>query len=288
MERHLSPKELAAAIGVSESSLKRWADEGLIRVTRTGGGHRRIALSDALNYIRQTGATVVRPDVLGLSAESPAANEADGFIVHTLIAGDLPQLRAALLARYLSGVPLAAICDGPLATALKQVGDAWKQGPEGIHLEHRVCDACLHALNFLRGLLPPPAADAPLALGGAPAGDPYQVPSLMAATVVAAEGWREINLGPNLPLDALAAAARHYRPTMIWLSFTSASASKSALSNVAAFDQLARETGASLVLGGQVLATATLPERRNFNVLDSMQALSAYTRGILTSRAAKS
>ena len=294
MERYLSPKELAEAVGVSESSLKRWADEGLIRVTRTGGGHRRIALTDALNYIRATGIAMVRPEVLGLTplpraASGNAEADSDAFIAHAVTAGNLPALRAALLARYLAGASLGALCDGPLAEALREVGEAWKSGPAGIHLEHRTCDACIHGLNYLRGLLPSPSTDAPLALGCTPEGDPYQIPTLMAATVIAAEGWREINLGPNLPLAALMDAAREHRPTLIWVSFTSASAAKAALGGIGALEKTAREIGASLVLGGAALAGHGLPDKRGAHVLTSMQALGAFARGIVTShKAAKS
>ena len=42
MKPLLSPKELADAIGVSESSIKRWVDNGEIQATKTSGGHRRI------------------------------------------------------------------------------------------------------------------------------------------------------------------------------------------------------------------------------------------------------
>ena len=59
MRHVLSPKELAQAIGVSESSLKRWADEGLLRATRTAGGHRRIPLAEAIRFLRDTQATLV-------------------------------------------------------------------------------------------------------------------------------------------------------------------------------------------------------------------------------------
>ena len=68
MKRLLSPKELADAIGVSESSLKRWADAGRLQVARTEGGHRRIPIAEAVRFIRDTGAVVVRPDLLGLLA----------------------------------------------------------------------------------------------------------------------------------------------------------------------------------------------------------------------------
>ena len=64
----LSPRTLGEAIGVSQSSLKRWADRGILRVHRTAGGHRRIDRREALRFIREAGFTVVRPELLGISA----------------------------------------------------------------------------------------------------------------------------------------------------------------------------------------------------------------------------
>jgi len=60
--RLLSPRELADALGVSESSLKRWVDAGKITAARTEGGHRRIALQEAVRFIRETGAPLARPE----------------------------------------------------------------------------------------------------------------------------------------------------------------------------------------------------------------------------------
>src|SRR4051812_21827012 len=70
MPRYLSPRELAGALGMSESSLKRWIDAGRIRATRTEGGHRRIALADALAFVRETGTPVVHPELLAMG-EAP-------------------------------------------------------------------------------------------------------------------------------------------------------------------------------------------------------------------------
>src|SRR5215211_2356769 len=64
----LTPKDLADAIGASESSLRRWVDSGRVKMSRTAGGHRRIPLAEAIRFIRETHATVVRPDLLGLGA----------------------------------------------------------------------------------------------------------------------------------------------------------------------------------------------------------------------------
>src|SRR5687767_8379064 len=92
MEKLLTTREVAEAIGASESSLRRWTNSGSIRTSRTVGGHRRIPLSEAIRFIRETHATVVRPQVLGLpdlnprvGAEDPSPEER---IYQALVDGD--------------------------------------------------------------------------------------------------------------------------------------------------------------------------------------------------------
>ena len=44
--RLLTTREAARYLGVGTTSVKRWADEGLLRCERTAGGHRRFRLSE--------------------------------------------------------------------------------------------------------------------------------------------------------------------------------------------------------------------------------------------------
>ena len=62
----LSTSEFAAAIGVSESSVRRMADSGELQIHRTRGGHRRIPATEAIRYVRENNVTIVRPDLLGI------------------------------------------------------------------------------------------------------------------------------------------------------------------------------------------------------------------------------
>ena len=72
-DEYLSPRQLASALGLSESTLKRWIDRGHITVHKTLGGHRRIALPDAVAFIRKEGMPILDSGVLGLpeNATSP-------------------------------------------------------------------------------------------------------------------------------------------------------------------------------------------------------------------------
>src|SRR3954468_24858058 len=109
MEKLLTTKELGAAIGASESSMRRWTDSGAIRTSRTVGGHRRIPLSEAIRFVRETRATLVRPDILGLGPlAGPFAPGAGGRqrpaedeLFDALNAGDAARARANLLGLYL-------------------------------------------------------------------------------------------------------------------------------------------------------------------------------------------
>ena len=85
MSQFFSPKEVALAIGVSESSLKRWVDKGLIPAEKTGGGHRRLQLDAVLRYIRDEGKGLANPEIIGLPAETGKIVPAPG-IINSLLA----------------------------------------------------------------------------------------------------------------------------------------------------------------------------------------------------------
>src|SRR5215203_2961037 len=108
MEKLLTTKELAEALGASESSMRRWTDSGAIRTSRTVGGHRRIPLSEAIRFVRETRATIVRP-AAGSSSGRPTSEDE---LFDSLNDGDAARARGLVLGLYLDGSSLAAIFDG--------------------------------------------------------------------------------------------------------------------------------------------------------------------------------
>ena len=283
--RYFSPRELAAAIGVSESSLKRWADEGRLAVERTAGGHRRIALAEAVRFVRQAGLAVVRPELLGPAAvgvewaQGELTDTADERLFRALLGDHAAEARSLIVSHYLEGASLGWLFDGPIRCALERMGEMWSHDERGIFLEHRATETCLRALGELRPLLPRPHAGSPVAIGGAYGGDVYQVPSTMAALVLAEAGFHERNLGADTPVEAILAAIRHYHPRIVWQSFSAPLPNpRSVLSSL---ERIVDAMGpAVLVVGGRASASVPLPASASVHRLDSMTELAAFARGL--------
>lgn len=282
----LSPRELGEAIGVSESSLKRWADDGLLRVTRTAGGHRRIPLAEAIRFIRESRSSLVRPEVLGLrdlnavAGRIPAMDDQSSVLYDHLESGRSAQTRGLVLSMYLSGLSVAEICDGPLFSALKRLGELWQETGRGVFIEHRATDICIQALNQLRLLLESPS-DAPISVGGAPDKEVSILPSIAAATVLKSTGMTAVNLGAQTPVDALIQAAEEYNARLIWVSVTHASNADSILRYLNTLAEASTSMGTSIIIGGRMVEHLKLSAPRAIHVGRSMSELAAFARGLL-------
>ena len=82
--------EAADALGVSTSTVRRWADTGRIQVVRTSGGHRRFPASE-LRRLAAEAATAVKPEV---RATALPAEPLPGL--HELLGGAAGELAAAV------------------------------------------------------------------------------------------------------------------------------------------------------------------------------------------------
>ncbi|MBE7559532.1 B12-binding domain-containing protein [bacterium] len=243
-------------------------------------------MAEAARLIREQGYGLVQPDLLGLP-EPPLVLDVEALVEAlqaALLEGDGFRVHGLVVSRYLAGDESAAICDNLIAPAMERIGELWKDSDEGILLEHRATDLCVQALSRLRGILPRPRRTDPLAIGGAPSGDPYLLPSLMASVVLAGSGWRVDNFGPETPLASLGQCAAGTGAELVWLSFTSYGNAQRVLPEVRELAEGLRRSGIALIVGGQAWPRSPHFRTTTTTFGRSMRELFAFAQGIRLKR----
>ncbi|MBP6630256.1 MAG: helix-turn-helix domain-containing protein [Kofleriaceae bacterium] len=256
-ERDLSPRQVAEAIGVSESSVKRWCDDGAIPTRKTAGGHRRIPIADVVVFLRAQGFDPARPDLLGLPAgahrdATRALRDVADRLGTALRAGAAADARALLTGLYLAGQPLTRIGDEVIGPVMAGLGHAWSIGQLEVYQEHHAVEIVRAALFDLGGLIAVPAAG-PVALLASLEGDPYSLAIGLGELILRERGWRAIGLGAGHPAATLVAAVTERQPRLLALSVGHVPDRARLIADVAALHAATRAAGAALALGGRAI-----------------------------------
>jgi excisionase family DNA binding protein len=282
MRELLTPKQVARSIGVSEASLKRWCDKGNLPSIRTAGGHRRLPVNGVVQFLRQTGYPVVRPEVLGLPATTGRGKEtierARSRMRSALEAGDQQRAAQLVFDLYLAGHTACDICDQVIALAFQDIGTRWQHGEIEVYEERRGCEACMRVLHQLQGLLLSVPDSAPYAIGATLEGDPYTIPTLMVEIALREAGWRAESYGVGHPADTLCAAIRAVRPRLFWLSVSTIASVPDFLAGYSKLYDTAAECAVPVVVGGRAL-TENIRRAIQYSAYgDTLKHLTSFAR----------
>lgn len=276
----VSPRQAAKALGVSESSLKRWCDQGRIAFAKTAGGHRRLAVSDLAEFVRSANLPAVRLELLGLPArlgtELAPPVAADRFY-DALMVADEAACRRLVLDLYLADQRISQICDRVIAAAMRRAGADWECGDIDVYQERRGCEICLRLLAELRLLIPPRKESAPKAIGAAPECDAYTIPSAMVELCLRQSGWRAETLGSRLPWKSMQTAIADLKPQLFWLSVSHVDDEAKFLREYLDFyAQL--QPDVAIVVGGRALTESLRSEMEFSAYCGNLQHLDGFAR----------
>lgn len=281
MKGLVSPKQVARAIGVSESSLKRWCDRGLIPTVRTAGGHRRLPISGVLSFLRSAKQELVAPEILGLPATSGkgvrVVERGREQLRDAMLVGDEELCRQVVFDLWLSGLSLSALCDQAIAAAFVEIGERWSCREADVYQERRACEIALRLLHEIRSGLPP-ADPVWTAIGGTISGDQYTLPTAMAELILQDCGWEARSLGNSLPFESLATAIRESRPRLFWLSVSYIADPALFVRAYPSLHAAAEEVGAAIVVGGFAMRETIRQQIRYSAFCDTMQHLEHFAR----------
>lgn len=259
---YVSTAEAAAALGVGVSTVKRWVDDGVLPAHRTAGGHRKLLRAEVLALARR--GDLPKEDLGGLVVSFGRRRLDVNAIRHVLLAallrGDAVESRDLIRRAYRSGLAVETLADQVISPVMASVGHEWETDRIDVWHEHRGTQICAAALYDLQAELQARAErERPVAVGGAPEGDPYLLAPLLGQLVLLDAGWEAVNLGPNTPFASFEKALRELRPRLVWVAASHLPDAGRFLKEYNEFFRAAERAGAAVAVGGQAL---TEPLRR--------------------------
>ncbi len=281
--RYVSTAQVAQALGVSVTTVKRWVDDGVLPAHRTAGGHRKLVMEDVVRLVRE--GNLPQAD-LSLLVPSKSAGKLDPGVLHAQVqaavkAADTDLIRTVIHAGYRAGIPVETLADRVLGPVLAELGHEWEAGRTTVMTEHRVTQACVSALYEMRSFLRVcDGKDRPTAVGGAPEHDPYVLPTLFAKLTLLDCGWEAINLGPHTPVEAFETAIEQFAPQLIWLSVSHVANAEQFLTDYQRLYKRCVERNIAVAIGGRALQSA-LRTRMTYTMFgDGFTQLAAFARSL--------
>ena len=191
---------------------------------------------------------------------------------------DTESLEKALSLATLDLTP-AAVVDDVVVPLMNEIGRLWEGGELRVVHEHMTSAVVRTFLgnHTARGSLP---ESAPLILAGTPAGQLHELGALVVVGVAATAGWRSIYLGPNLPAEEFASAARQKGARVIALSLLYPSDDSGVVTELRRLRKLAPAETDIVVGGPAASGYRTVVEEIGAHRLDDLDGLRAVLDGL--------
>ncbi len=221
----LTTKEVARLCRVSDATVKRWEESGLILSERTNGGHRRFRADEVCRFQskQNLGLKVSHGDESVLRATTRRRenkNHSTCSLFQALIAGCEEEAANILLAKHLNGESPAQIFDKFLAPAMRKIGELWYIGEISVAQEHIATRAAMNAMYKLRSTLSVSKERKGLIMCCGIEGDFHELSPYLVQIIFENLGWEVINFGANTPLYSICDEILHHSPETICISAT--------------------------------------------------------------------
>ena len=253
----LTTKEVSRLCRVSDATVKRWEDAGLLQSERTSGGHRRFRAEEVIRFQREQNLGLKKNHgdesvVSAAGRRRETKNSLGSPLFRSLIAGCEEAAANALIGEYLQNKSLPEIFDDSICPAMRLVGELWLEGKLTISQEHLATRTAHNSIYKLRNILSVPEMTEELAVCCAMEGDFHELPAHLAQMVIENEGWEVLNFGANTPLKCLAKEILQNSPKMVCISATIIADVESLTRDYKCFAERIGRLKIPIVLGGRV------------------------------------
>ena len=221
----LTTQEVARLCRVSDATVKRWENAGLLQSERTSGGHRRFRAEEVARFQCEQGLGLKHFHgdeslTRAVKRRPIKKNHSDSSFFNSLEGGCEESAANFLINAYMNGKPLTEIFDELICPALRKIGELWFNGEISVTQEHLATRVATNAIYKLRNTLPVKNVNGKLAICCAFESDFHDIPTHLAQITLENEGWDVMNFGANTPLYCLKDEVLQHSPAIICIAAT--------------------------------------------------------------------
>lgn len=229
----VSSRQAANLLGVHESSIKRWCNDGDMACAYTAGGHRRISLREIMEFAqKQNMECLLLPfgsDALMIwngANELRSGRPADVLRVKLrewLMHAENARVNALFqLCRSLE-IRTPVLFDKLLGGVMTEIGESWARGAFEVGEEHRVSECVIDLLYSLKAEIGNRNGQARrrTAIVGCGAQEDHVLGALMIRILLLERGWEVVFLGRNVPEEDLLLYQRRHAAELVCVSMSS-------------------------------------------------------------------
>jgi len=151
---------------------------------------------------------------------STTEGELAAGLVADLLSGNPAAARARMSAALEEGGDPRRLREGPLLSALHELGRLWHVGEVGVAEEHFATGELRRMLARTTELASPAESNGFTVLVAGVSGDAHDLGVQLVAGSFALEGWRSLDLGADVPAADLALASQRFEADLVVLSAT--------------------------------------------------------------------
>lgn len=261
----LSTADVARLFNVTETTVKRWANDGTLKCMKTPGGHRKFEMKNVVEF-----AATLNFEPLGaltLTDEQSTARRIQTAILsrdfnilkdvflEKALSYDKRDLFVYLSYLYQHRVHLWEIYDLVIAPGMELIGAGWEKGQYTIEQEHRASHETADAMAKLQTQIAMKPYCGLSVLCACPGEEQHDIGLRCASNLFEAEGWLTLYLGARTPYNSIVNAAQEMHASVVCLSRTMPLNDPAERVAFAEMLEKLRELGKQTLIGGKVVRT---------------------------------
>jgi len=264
----LSTADVARLFSVTETTVKRWSDEGRLKCQKTPGGHRKFEIRNVVDFAEKNNFEPV--GALAFATDDKLAqriqvamlgrdfSELVAAFVEAALFPDRMELFMFLSYLYQHRVQLWEMHDLVIRPGMAEIGERWIRGEIGVNHEHRGSYETLDALAKLQAQIHIRESTGRSVVCACMQDELHEIGLRCASYLFESEGWMTTYLGARMPDDAIASAVHEMKPDVLCLSVTNPPADGLLEKTLEEIVIAARDVKTKVILGGRLASALTI------------------------------